>query len=241
MNKRGVAVFAAVVAVSVAGLNASAAWNDPSTWAPVKAVKGWFTSETQNVLVVTGNYLRPLRLAQIAQEIGGQPVLVFARDGKAYLTEPGKAAEVFAAGEVAAKVKALAVKKVVVLGDAQYVPQACLDALGVAEPTILADADWAKNGTSLAEMLKMPALKKSYVQCLADIDEMLQRVASRTASTAPVPVEPTVPAGEVVSPEANQPAVVPAEPEVAPTPAAPAEPKAAPAPIRCPIEPIIKA
>ena len=234
MNKRGIAVLTAVVMVSFAGAGASADWN------PVKTVSGWFKSEKQNTLLVTGNYLRPRRLAEIAQEFGGQAILVFARDGKqAYLDEDGKIKETIAKADIAALVQKLAPAKVVVLGDAQYVPQECVDALGVTAPTVLADSDWAKNGATLANMLGEKKLTDAYVQCLADLDGVLQQAPARSKAPVVVPVEPQT--ASVVEPVAATVAAtpaVPAEPTVTPTPAK--EKKAELPVVSSPIEPVIR-
>ena len=149
--------------------------------------------------------------------------------------------QVIAAADLAAWVQKLAPAKVVVLGDAQYVSPECVAALGVAAPVILADNDWAKNGTALADLLGEPKLQDAYSQCLAVIDEMLQR--SPAQSKVPVPVEPQpVP---VTEPAAVATPAVPAEPTVAPVTAAPvtAVPeakKAEPAVTPPPVEPVVQ-
>ena len=225
MSKHGFAMLAAAM-ISLAGASASAAWN------PAKSVAGWFKSEKQNALLVTGNYLRPKRLAELAQELGGQKILVFARDGRVYLVEDEKVTDAVAKADAAALVAKLAPAKVIVLGGAQYVPQECVESLGVAAPVILADSDWAKNGAALAGMLGEKKLKTAYEKCLSDIDEVLQRAPAHFRAPVAVPVEPQT------SPAVAAP-VVPAEPVVAPAPAAPGEKKAEPAAVLSPIEPII--
>ncbi len=242
MNKRGMAVLAAAVTVSFAGVRAMADWDKPSTWPPVKTVASWFQSDSTDVLVVTGNYLKPRLLGEMIQQRNGAPILLFspaANGGTRVFFMPAKGDAVeIAPADVAEFVKKLNPKKAVVLGDTRYVPEASQDAVKACVPADgfipFVDGDWANDAKTITGLLKLKGLDARYARRLQDIDNVIGARPAAPAEQAPA--EPEVaPAAAPQAEPAVAPAApaeqAPAEPEVAPTPAAAPAPKAAePAP-----------
>jgi hypothetical protein len=240
MNKRGMAVLAAMVTVSFAGARAMADWDKPSTWPPVKTVASWFKSDHTDVLVVTGNYLKPRLLAEMIQQRNGAPILLFspAADGgtRVFFMPPGgaDAVEIGLAG-VPEFVKNLNPKKAVVLGDTRYVPEASQEAVKACVPADgfipFVDGDWAGNAKTITGLLKLKGLDARYARRLQDIDGVLGPRPATPAIAEPDVTPAAAPEAEPMVEPAAPAETAPAEPEVAPTPAAAAPKKAEAAPV----------
>ncbi len=254
MNRRGLAVLASSAVLIFAGSAAQASWWNPATWAPVQKTAAWMKGERTDVLVVTGNCLKPRLLAEMIQQRCGAPILLLSpADNGAmrvfYMPSGADAVEIGAAG-VAECLKTLSLKKIVVLGDGRYVSEEYVDAV---KPFVAADGfipfvdgDWAGDAKTLSGILGLKGLDTHYARRLQGIDEVLARVAAPQIPVEPVvaPVTPVAPpatepvaapvpaapaAEPVVVPAAVKLEAVPAEPAVAPV-AAPAVPEKATAP-----------
>ena len=146
----------------------------------------WFSDEGRvETLMITGNYARSRLLAELAQVKTEQPVLLVspAASGGSdlfFLPAAPEAMEVEKAkyGEF---VRFLQPERIVVLGDAGFVPPEFVDKVRDRYPTvILASEDWIDNAAALARILEVPKLTSRYIDLLAQLDAV---------GTAPAPAE----------------------------------------------------
>lgn len=202
-SMRNILRWTVAATVGLAGSLLAADW-----WNPVS----WFAPTPQETLIVSGNYVKPRLLAELAQRRSEQSVLLVSGEEIFLLTANGEAVAE-QKGNLAVLVDHLKPKRIFVLGDNDYAPAGALEALRGKYPVLaIAGDDWRKNAQALEDAMRLHGLAEYY-------GTLLTKLESRMAAPAPAPAavsEPVVaPAAAVAAPAAPAPAAAP----VAPAPA----------------------
>lgn len=130
-----------------------------------------------NTLLVTGNYLKPRLLCELAQYRSKQPIILFEQDEESdaprlfYLSASNKSEEISAA-KFAGFVKYLNPKTVIFLGDESCVPAEYVNQVQDDFRVMhLNSTDWDRNAQMLGEILKQPKLNRLYLEYLQRYEE----------------------------------------------------------------------
>lgn len=193
----------------------------------------WLTGARAETLLVTGNYTNARLLTELAQFKTGQPVLLIspadAGDDELYFLPSQPEAMALPRAKYVEFVDYLQPKRVVFVGDTEYVPAEYVDQLRGRFPTlVIAGKDWRQNAEALGKALGSSSLAKRYKELLTKVEEAQSRYRYKTE---PAPVAEPAAASFVI------PAAAPAA-VAAPTPAAELAPAASEmvAPIPAPAE-----
>ena len=209
--------FGKMVAVLSAGVIALSA--NAGAWDWTRPFKG--PGRSVNTLIITGNYKRPLALAQLIRAESRQP----------YLLTPAQESglkDVFFCPvndrtpgvklrpeDISRFVRLLNPGKVIVLGDTRYVPESYLPELDGRIPVVRINCDdWARTAEMLGSMLNLNYLEKDYREIGKKLD--------KNALYKPLPA-----AAKVEEPKKEETPAVPAAPVEEPKPAAKLESQAA--------------
>ncbi len=127
-----------------------------------------------NTLMISGNFLEPRLIVELAQHRTKQPIIVISPDasgnhtlffmpaGTKPMTEP--------ADKFAGILSLINPKRIIILGNSDYVPAQFVDIAQKKFPVIiLNNADWNVNCQSLAELLEQPKLPSLYTEYLMRI------------------------------------------------------------------------
>lgn len=209
--------FAAAVTVGLIAFSAQA-----GAWDWTRPFKG--PGRQVSTLVITGNYKRPLALAQLIRAENRQPyLLVPAQESglnDVYFCPVNDSvpATRLRPEDITRFVMLLNPQKVIILGDVRYVPQRFVPQVEKRIPVVRIDCDdWKRVAQTLGSMLNLNYLERDYDR----IGEKL----NRNGLYLPLPTPPKKTAEKL--PAAQLPAAAPA-PAPAAVPAAPA-PAAVPA------------
>lgn len=209
--------FAAVVTVGLIALSAQA-----GTWDWTRPFKG--PGRQISTLVITGNYKRPLALAQLIRAENRQPyLLVPAQESglnDVYFCPVNDRvpATRLRPEDITRFVMLLNPQKVIILGDVRYVPQRFVPQVEKRIPVVRIDCDdWKRVAQALGSMLNLNYLERDY--------ERIGEKLNRNGLYLPLPAPPKPAKVETDNvPPAQLPAAAPAPAPVAPAPVAPVEP-----------------
>lgn len=216
--------FTAVLAAGVIALSAAA----DSAWEWTRPFKG--PGRKVSTLVITGNYKRPLALAQLIRAESRQPYLLIPAQESGLKdvffcpvneNTPGVKLR---AEDISRFVRLLNPDKVLVLGDVRYVPERYVPVLDGRIPIVRIDCDdWNRSAEMLGSLLNLNHLERDYKRIGAklDKDQLYRPLPSR-----PQPKK-VAPKAEAKTPAKAEPAKVeppkfeaPKTPEVKSDPAA---------------------
>ena len=217
--------FGKIAAVLSAGLIAVSA--QAGFWDWTRPFKG--PGRHVSTLVITGNYKRPLALAQLIRAESRQPYLLVPAQESGLndvffcpVNERTPAVKL-RPEDISRFVRLLNPAKVIVLGDTRYVPERFVPVLDGRIPIVRIDCDdWARNAEMLGSLLNLNYLESDYKRIGAKLDKdtLYRPLPARPAP--PKAAEVTVPKTEV---KAEEPKVEAPKVE-APAPAAPVVEKA---------------
>ncbi|MBE6379429.1 MAG: hypothetical protein E7047_00685 [Lentisphaerae bacterium] len=214
--------FAAVLTVGIMAVSAQA----DSFW-------DWWTRPFKgpgrkvSTLVITGNYKRPLALAQLIRAESRQPYLLVPAQESGLkdvffcpVSERTPAVKL-RAEDITRFVLLLNPDKVIVLGDTRYVPENYVPQLDGRIPIVRIDCDdWNRSAQMLGSMLDLNYLERDYKRIGAKLDkaELYRPLPTPAAAekknevpaAGEAPVAPQVPVAEEVTVE--PPAVVQPDP-----------------------------
>ena len=144
-------------------------WNKMTSWA-------FWTRQWPATLIVTGNYAKPRLLAEQAQAATDLPVILISQetggDDIFYLPDEPEAMQIQTGKYLEFIEVMIRPKRVVVLGNGEYVPSKYVDMLKDRYPTIvISGADWIKNAEQLGKMLGSPWLARRYRKNLMQLLE----------------------------------------------------------------------
>ena len=142
------------------------------TWNPFKR-EGRVKPHT---VILTGNYIESRLLAELAQFYTRQPVVLVSKgegsETEAFYMPNMKEASKITAEEFVDLVNHIAPKRVIVLGNSDYVPASFIEQIRDKYPLIQIDGtDWSKNAGTLALIIEEKGLK-------ARFDENMQKINS---------------------------------------------------------------
>ena len=163
--------IAAVLAVGLVAASANAGF-----WDWTRPFKG--PGRHVTTLVITGNYKRPLALAQLIRSENRQPYLLVPAQESGLKDvffcpvsdrTPGLKID---AKDITRFVRLLNPQKVIILGDVRYVPESYVPQLDGRIPIIRLDGDdWNRNAETLGSMLKLNHLERDYKRIGAKLDK----------------------------------------------------------------------
>lgn len=158
-------------------------------------------------LIITANYVSPRALAELVQYECGQPYLLLPakndadktvffcpRDTKSTMTIPEEHINRF--------VNMLGVKRIIILGDTEYVPQKYIDMLDHNTPIMRVEGkDWYRIAEELNFMLNLSNLDKNFRKIREKLvtDGRLYRPLRSKQAAAPVQAEKAVDAAAAKS------------------------------------------
>lgn len=214
--------FGKIAAVLSVGLIAATA--DAGFWEWTRPFKG--PGRHVTTLVITGNYKRPLALAQLMRAENRQPYLLIPAQESGLKDvffcpvndrTPGLKIN---AKDISRFVRLLNPRKVIVLGDTRYVPESYIPQLDGRIPIVRVDCDdWNRNAEMLGKMLNLNSLESDYKRIgeKFDRDMLYKPLPAKPVAAAPVKEEPKAEAPATVAP-AGMPAaeVDPADGKVLP-------------------------
>ncbi len=200
------AKLAAVLSVGVFAMSADAGF-----WDWTRPFKG--PGRHVSTLVITGNYKRPLALAQLIRAESRQPYLLVPaqesglKDVFFCPVSERTAAVKLREEDISRFVRLLNPEKVIILGDVRYVPEKYVPALDGRIPIVRIDCDdWVRNAEMLGSLLNLNHLERDYKRIGAKLDK---DVLYRPLPSAPAEVKAAeAPAPEVPAAEEKAPAEV---------------------------------
>ena len=128
-------------------------------------------------LVVTGNFLQPRLLAELAQERTKQPVFLFQPEAgggalRFHFLHANKMSEEISVSKLMDVVSYLNPRTIIVLGDENCVPATCVEEMRKGYSVmILNSADWEKNAQTLGGYLELPKLQREFRDMKQRYDE----------------------------------------------------------------------
>ena len=151
-------------------------------------------------LVITANYVSPRALAELVQYECGQPYLLLpAKDDadKKIFFCPRESKNSMAIPEVHLNrfINMLGVKRIIILGNADYVPQRYIDMLDHNTPIMRVEGkDWYRIAEELNFMLNLSNLDKNFKKIREKLvtDGRLYRPLRSKQTAAPAPADKTV-------------------------------------------------
>ncbi|MBP5671729.1 MAG: hypothetical protein J6X49_05020 [Victivallales bacterium] len=120
-----------------------------------------------HTLMVTGNFVDARLLAELAQHRTKQPIILLSPDGfqnyQLFFMPPGDKAVVEPSDNFLSLVDFINPRRIVILGDVNYVPQTFIDKAREKHTVfVLNSSDWSKNADALGDLLKQPKLTRLY-------------------------------------------------------------------------------
>ncbi|MBE6368652.1 MAG: hypothetical protein E7056_00635 [Lentisphaerae bacterium] len=168
-------------------------------------------------LVITGNYKRPLALAQLMRAENRQPYLLIPAQESGLkdvyfcpVSERTPAVRL-RAEDITRFVRLLNPGKVIILGDVRYVPENYVPQLDGRIPIFRLDGDdWNRNAESLGSMLNLNHLERDYKRIGAKLDK------DELYRPLPTPEKPKAAAAEKTEVKSNEEPKAPTVTEVPP-------------------------
>ena len=160
-------------------------------------------------LIITGNYAKSRLLAELVQYRTKQPVLLVSptREGgmKLYFLPSGLEAMELDGVKYEEFVDFLQPKRIVFLGDEDYLPASYVDALRDQHSTVIVNGkNWQKNADMTARLFRCRLLARDYVLYLRKLNE--------ASATRPAGLDAAPAPGMPAEPAAFPRSIVPAEP-----------------------------
>lgn len=123
-----------------------------------------------NTLIVTGNYMKPRLLAELAQYRSKQPIILCQQDGadiRLFYLDGNQKSDDIAASKFRDFVEFLNPRTIVFMGDENYVPASLVEQIkgGFRVMTLTSD-DWEKNAQMLGEIMNQPKLNRLFKEYL---------------------------------------------------------------------------
>ena len=208
--------FGKIAAVAVVGVMAMSVKADFWDW--TRPFKG--PGRKVSTLTITGNYKRPLALAQLIRAESRQPYLLVPaqesglKDVFFCPVDERTPAIKLRAEDISRFVRLLNPGKVIVLGDTRYVPERYLPELDGRIPIVRIDCDdWVRSAEMLGPMLNLNYLDRDYKRIGEKFD--------RNTLYKPLPQRPEVKAEPKTEPQPEapqpEPKAEPKAPEADPT------------------------
>lgn len=195
--------FVAVLSVGIVALSAKA----DSFWEWTRPFKG--PGRKVTTLVITGNYKRPLALAQLIRAESRQPYLLVPAQESGLkdvffcpVSERTPAVKL-RAEDISRFVALLNPEKVIVLGDARYVPEKYVPVLDGRIPIVRIDCDdWERNAKMLGSLLDLNYLERDYQRIgkKLDKDQLYRPIPTRPVAKK-VEAKPAAPKAEEIKVE----------------------------------------
>ncbi len=206
--------FGKIAAVLSVGLIAASA--DAGFWDWTRPFKG--PGRHVTTLVITGNYKRPLALAQLMRAENRQPYLLIPAQESGLKDvffcpvndrTPGLKIN---AKDITRFVRLLNPQKIIVLGDVRYVPDSYIPQLDGRIPIVRVDCDdWIRNAETLGKMLNLNYLESDYRRIGEKFDrDMLYKPLPAKPAPAPVAAADASKNAKVEVPATVPPAEIPA-------------------------------
>ena len=174
--------IAAVISIGLVAASANAGF-----WDWTRPFKG--PGRHVSTLVITGNYKRPLALAQLIRAENRQPYLLIPAQESGLKDvffcpvsdrTPGLKIK---QEDISRFVRLLNPEKIIILGDTRYVPESYVPQLDGRIPIVRIDCDdWARNAATLGNMLNLNYLERDYNRIGEKFD--------RDALYKPLPTKP---------------------------------------------------
>ena len=183
--------FGKIAAVLSIGLVAASA--DAGFWEWTRPFKG--PGRHVSTLVITGNYKRPLALAQLIRAENRQPYLLIPAQESGLKDvffcpvsdrTPGLKIK---PEDISRFVRLLNPQKIIILGDVRYVPESYVPQLDGRIPIVRIDCDdWARNAETLGNMLNLNYLERDYKRIGEKFDrDTLYKPLPAKPAPAPAP------------------------------------------------------
>lgn len=126
-------------------------------------------------LMITGNYVKPRLLAEVAQYHTKQPIILFQQDTNGdtrLFCLLNEKSEEISASNFMSFINHLNPKTIVVLGDENCVPAAYVkQAQDKFRVMVLNSTDWEQNAQMLGDLLNQPRLAREFKEFAKDIQE----------------------------------------------------------------------
>lgn len=164
-------------------------------------------------LIVTPNFQKPRLIAELIQDESRQPFMLYSarNQDKLYFCPPKHLGnpKVIARTRISRIVAFIAPKQIIVLGDSKYVPDDIVNELRKIAPVMVVSAEnWQQVAESVAPMLNLSKLPKSYRKLSAQLDSGRLYVPEKNNTEA------SVIANDKKAPVAASDKKAPAEPEI---------------------------
>jgi hypothetical protein len=158
----------------------------------------WFQPNRADVLIVTGNYARSRLLAELVQRKTGQTILLVSPivGGEELFTMPASSEAYVAEKKYFVDVvAALGPKKILFLGDSDYLPAEYIEKVRNQFPiVVIAGDDWQKNAEAVATLFRLRSVPGRYQELTTAVDAALgTRPGLTPVATPAVPVEAPAP------------------------------------------------
>ncbi len=158
----------------------------------------WFQPNRSDLLIVTGNYARSRLLAELVQRKTGQTILLVSPivGGEELFTMPASSEAYVAEKKYFSDVvAALGPKKILFLGDADYLPPEYIEKVRNQFPiVVIAGDDWQQNAEAVATLFRLRSVPGRYQELTIAMDAALNtRPGLTPVATPAVPVEAPAP------------------------------------------------
>ncbi|MBN2452090.1 MAG: hypothetical protein JXR77_17010 [Lentisphaeria bacterium] len=168
-------------------------------WDDINIFRRIFPRRRVETLMVTGNVAKSRLLAELAQHRTKQPIVLVSpeRGGRAELFFMPSVPEamVFEEAKYAEFVDFLHPARIVILGDAGFVPERFVDAVRGKYPTVVFNSkDWVQNASALGVLLRQRNLARDFAAYAEKLDAAVggQAVAPGALATPAAPPEPLI-------------------------------------------------
>lgn len=191
LTKRGLRGAFLVAIFVTSGMVAQAGWFDR-----VNIYKKWRDRNRVDTLLITGNFGRSRVLAELAQDKRKHPILLISPEtngqDELFFMPTRPEAEPLPQDKFIGFIEFLKPGRVIVLGDASFVPPRYVEQLGRSNvPTIVINSeDWAKNAEALGRILDYKSLAKLYAGYVTKLDMAQGGAIPSDAQAAPATVPP---------------------------------------------------
>ena len=133
--------------------------------------------EKIDTLIITGNYVKPLMLAELVQSRNSQPILLLPATGdeRVFFLPPSKRDPKplqIPQAEVRNFVKFMAPRQILILGDERYVPRQYIEMLDPSQTVwIVRGTDWLDISRSMGKLLNLTHLSDDFQKLLDDLKD----------------------------------------------------------------------
>lgn len=177
-------VLSLIIVLASLGIESRAV--DLSKWNPLRY---WGRKNRVDSLIITGNFSRSRLLAELAQTKTKQPIILISPESQGqnqmYFMPSRPEAMAFESARYRDFISFLQPRRVVILGDARFVPQTFVEEARSLCPTVIINgADWRKNAKALGDVLRHRSLGKRYNAYLDTLEAAAGGAAVPAGSTA---------------------------------------------------------